>query len=85
MNSLELINAREEAKNTLRQRVSAKTEQIVENGYELRKRNRVSSESSSETIESEEVFACKEEQTQTYWFFYGLVFVAGVCLYYLFF
>lgn len=83
MNSLELNNAREDAKNTLRQRVNAKTEKILEDGHELRKRHRVSSESSSETIEPEEVFACKEGETS--WFFYGLAFVAGVYLYYLFF
>lgn len=83
MNSSELHNAREEARNALRQRVNAKTEKIIEDAAALRKRHRVSSESSSETIEPEEVFACQPSEPNYLW--YGIVSLAVVTAYVYFF
>ena len=56
MSSINLKDAREDARAVLRQRVREKTERMIEEQAELRQRRRVDSESSSETIPPEELF-----------------------------
>jgi len=85
MNSLELENARKDARETIRQRVRVKTEKIIEDATELRTRNRVRSGSSdSDLIEPEERIFSGQAGERNPFLFYILI-VSFLTVYIFFF
>ena len=89
MNSLELNNAREEARRKLRQRVKTKTIELYEDSAALRARTMHGEEEKDakfeDCIEPEEVFACQKGDDNPGFFQIAAVVVTSFVIIYFFF
>jgi len=79
MQSQDLIKARQEAKNTIRQRIRCKTEEIERRTGSSSEENEDAS--FEDTIEPEEVFACTDDEGYDY-FKIGCGIVLGFITFY---